>query len=56
MLGATIGMYRILNKIGEGGMGTVYLGQHILLGRKAAIRVLLASLSASKVARCTRGR
>jgi serine/threonine protein kinase len=43
---ALIGTYRILEPIGEGGMGTVYLGEHTLLGRKAAIKVLLPSLSA----------
>jgi hypothetical protein len=40
-----IGAYRILGKIGEGGMGAVYLGEHALLGRKAAIKVLLPSVS-----------
>jgi len=44
---ATIGTYRILKTIGAGGMGTVYLGQHTLLGRMAAVKVLLPSLSAS---------
>ena len=38
---STIGAYRVLHKIGEGGMGAVYLGEHTLLGRKAAIKVLL---------------
>jgi serine/threonine protein kinase len=46
--GVTIGAYRVLKKIGEGGMGTVYLGEHILLGRKAAIKVLLPSLSSNE--------
>jgi len=41
----TIGAYRILGKIGEGGMGAVYLGEHALLGRRAAIKVLLPSVS-----------
>lgn len=46
--GATIGTYRVLKKIGEGGMGTVYVGEHTLLGRKAAIKVLLPSLSSNE--------
>ena len=46
MLGAVIGNYQIIQKLGEGGMGAVYLGQHQLLGRRAAIKVLLPELSA----------
>ena len=37
--GTTIGQYRIVGKIGEGGMGAVYLAQHTLLGRNAAIKL-----------------
>jgi serine/threonine-protein kinase len=44
-VGTTIGTYRVVKKLGEGGMGTVYLGEHTLLGRSAAIKVLLPSLS-----------
>jgi len=29
---ASIGAYRILTRIGEGGMGAVYLAEHTLLG------------------------
>ncbi|HMG55931.1 MAG TPA: protein kinase [Kofleriaceae bacterium] len=46
MLGTVIGNYQIIRKLGEGGMGAVYLGQHQLLGRRAAIKVLLTELSA----------
>ncbi|HUS27983.1 MAG TPA: serine/threonine-protein kinase [Kofleriaceae bacterium] len=40
-----IGQYKILRTLGAGGMGTVYLGEHILLGRRAAIKTLMPALS-----------
>src|SRR5512134_2787544 len=43
-----IGQYRILRTLGSGGMGTVYLGEHLLLGRRAAIKTLLPSLSSRR--------
>jgi tRNA A-37 threonylcarbamoyl transferase component Bud32 len=45
MVGEVIGNYRILRKIGEGGMGTVYIAEHTLIGRKAAIKVLQREMS-----------
>jgi len=38
------GRYRVLRKLAKGGMGTVYLGEHALVGRKVAIKVLHAEL------------
>jgi len=45
MEGSTIGQYRVTKKLGEGGMGAVYAGEHTLIGRKAAIKMLLPTLS-----------
>ncbi|MCG8423832.1 MAG: protein kinase [Proteobacteria bacterium] len=42
LLGELFGNYRILDRLGEGGMGTVYLAEHRLIKRKAAIKILLA--------------
>jgi serine/threonine protein kinase len=43
--GFQIGKYQILEKIGSGGMGIVYLGQHKILGHRVAIKVLPLALA-----------
>ncbi len=44
MIGESVGNHRILSKIGQGGMGTVYEAQDTQLGRRVAIKILNPSL------------
>lgn len=44
-VGQTIGNYRITSKIGEGGMGVVYLAEHPLIGKKVAMKAIHPELS-----------
>ncbi len=45
LLGTTIGNYTVTTKIGEGGMGSVYLAEHPLIGKKVALKVLHSEFS-----------
>ena len=40
LIGAQIGQYKILAKLGEGGMGAVYKAEHVKLRRLSALKIL----------------
>src|SRR5690606_22629699 len=37
-----LGRYKVLEQLGKGGMGTVYLAEHTTIGKKLALKVLSA--------------
>jgi len=45
MIGRTLGSYTIVERIGAGGMGEVYLAKHRRIERNVAIKLLLPALS-----------
>ena len=48
MIGSTLGNYKILEKLGEGGQGTVYKAVDSKLGRTCVIKVLPAELTSKE--------
>ncbi len=48
--GFILGPYRLLDQIGKGGMGTVYLGEHATLKRRVAVKVLARELCSDTMA------
>lgn len=46
MIGQVLeGRYRVESRLGEGGMGVVYLATHVALGRKLALKVLRSDMA-----------
>ncbi|HEX9102327.1 MAG TPA: serine/threonine-protein kinase, partial [Polyangia bacterium] len=45
-LGTTVGNYRLVDVLGTGGMGAVYLAEHVYIGTRSAIKVLHEHIAA----------
>ena len=45
VIGEVIGNYRLVAELGKGGMGVVYVAEHVQLGRPAALKMLLPQFS-----------
>jgi serine/threonine protein kinase len=49
-IGSVVGTYRLLELLGEGGMGRVYLAEHVKLGRRVAVKMLRPEFASNPIA------
>ncbi len=47
LVGATVGSFKVIRALGRGGMGTVYLAEHPVIGSRVAIKFLHESMATS---------
>jgi serine/threonine-protein kinase len=47
LIGSTVGSFRVVRPLGRGGMGTVYLAEHPVIGSRVAIKFLHESMATS---------
>ena len=47
LVGSAVGSFRVIRALGRGGMGTVYLAEHPIIGSRVAIKFLHESMSTS---------
>ena len=47
IIGQTIGNYQVRHKLGEGGMGSVYMAEHPHIGKKVALKILHAEFASN---------
>ena len=49
MIGSLAGSYKVISFLAKGGMGEVFVAEHQVIGRRAAVKFLLPALSADRV-------
>jgi eukaryotic-like serine/threonine-protein kinase len=50
-IGQQLGNYRLLGLLGKGGFAEVYLGEHLHLGMKVAVKVLNSQMASDDIER-----